>query len=405
MQSAGSKVSVGKVIYSTTMLLNQLLQQPRTSSSLLVWEPFREQDQEELVKEVIGLANADVDGPRYILFGYNAGAMEGSGIVGIDESAMADLKTAHRLISALVEPVLHLAFIYDRINSKLVGALEIDGCDEGPYVVGQDCSEKLSRGQAWIREGRDLRSVDATDLAPLSAPEPTKAAKPPPPIDVGFNDQPDCNFLEMPVPDTSDPPFAKDKKEVKQPLDLKKAIIDTVGTITTRILRLGRAPAHGADKGDTDSHTDTFRATVTLFGDADNHYYYEEKALQLNLAVCNKGAEGIEGVSIELGFPRLPDFDVADRLYVSPFDKRSPYELKNLGYPEVERLDDAILVRSSIGALGPGSPAQAFKCALRLAVGPGMQGRKLAIHYTLRGENEQNLGKGRLKIKFGEISA
>ena len=42
---------------------------------MVVCDPFREQDQEELVKEVIGLANADVDGPRYILFGINAGAM------------------------------------------------------------------------------------------------------------------------------------------------------------------------------------------------------------------------------------------------------------------------------------------------------------------------------------------
>ncbi|MEE8157436.1 MAG: hypothetical protein V3T51_04710, partial [Gammaproteobacteria bacterium] len=81
------------------------------------------------------------------------------------------------------------------------------------------------------------------------------------------------------------------------------------------------------------------------------------------------------------------------------------YEVKNLGYPEVQRRDDAILVRSSFGVLAPGSPVQAFKCALRLAVGPGMQGKKIAILYTLRGQNEQSLGKGRLKIKFGEVSA
>ncbi|MCH7636438.1 MAG: hypothetical protein IIA12_02065, partial [Proteobacteria bacterium] len=117
------------------MILTQLLQQPTTSSKLLVCDPFRVPDQEELVKEVIGLANADVDGPRYILFGANPGAMEGSGVVGIAESAMADLKKAHRLLSVLIEPVVHLAFIFDRINGKLVGALEIDGCDEGPYVV------------------------------------------------------------------------------------------------------------------------------------------------------------------------------------------------------------------------------------------------------------------------------
>ena len=394
------------------MLLTQLLQHPKTSSKLLVCDPFREQDQEELVREVIGLANADVDGPRYILFGVNAGGMEGSGIVGIDESAMAELKKAHRLVSALIEPILHLAFIYDRINSKLVGALEIDGCDEGPYAVGKDFSENLSRGQSWIREGRELRAVDPTDLAPVSKPKatkkPAKAAKPPP-IEVGFNDQPDCKLLEMPVPDTSDPPFSQEKSKAKKRLDLRKVIKDTVGTVTTRILSLGRAgkrdPAADSDERDADTQTDATKSTETLFGAAENHYFYEEKALKLNLAVCNEGEERIEDVAIELGFPRLPDFDVADRLYTSPFDKRSEYELKNLGYPEVERRDDAIFVRSSLRFLTPGNPEPAFKCALRLAVGPGMRGKKLAILYTLRGQDEQRLGKGRLKIKFSKVSA
>ncbi len=394
------------------MLLKQLIASPKTSSKLVVCDPFREPDQEELVKEVIGLANADVDGPRYILFGINAGAIAGGGIVGIADSAMADLKKAHRLLSTLIEPVLQLAFIYDRINGKLVGTLEIDGCDDGPYVVGQDFSEKLSRGQFWIREGWDLRTVEHTDLAQIRTSKAAKQhakATEQPSITVGFNDQPDCELLELPVPDTSDPPFAQDKWKVTQLLDLKKAIKDTIETVTTRILHLGRAPKHDpvvvSDEYGADTQTDLFRETGILFDNAENHYYFEEKALKLNLTVCNKGTEGIEGVSIELGFPRLPDFDVADQLYISPFDKRSSYEVKNLGYPKVEHRDGAILVRSSLGALAPDRPEPAFKCALRLAVGPRMMGRKVAIQYKLRGQSEQSLGKGRLKIKFVKESA
>ena len=65
------------------MLLQQLIQKPIASSKLVVCDPFRMPEPAELVKEVIGLANADVDGPRYILFGINPGGMEGSKIVGI----------------------------------------------------------------------------------------------------------------------------------------------------------------------------------------------------------------------------------------------------------------------------------------------------------------------------------
>ena len=86
------------------MLIKQLVQQPATSSRLLVCDPFQMPGKDELVKQVIGLANARVDGPRHILFGINAGAMEGSKIVGMNDDSIAVLKKAHRQISELVVP-------------------------------------------------------------------------------------------------------------------------------------------------------------------------------------------------------------------------------------------------------------------------------------------------------------
>ena len=75
-----------------------------------------------------------------------------------------------------------------------------------------------------------------------------------------------------------------------------------------------------------------------------------------------------------------------------------------MGYPDVERRRDAIFVRNQIGAVAPGDAQEALRCPLRLAVGPRMQGRKLAVLYKLRGPQEQVLGKGRLKIRFGDIA-
>ncbi|MGI9271750.1 MAG: ATP-binding protein [Woeseiaceae bacterium] len=394
------------------MLLKQLIESPMNSSRLLVCDPFRELDREELVTEVIGLANADVDGPRNILFGVNAGALDGGGIVGIAESYIADLKRAHRILSELIEPVLHLAFIYDRINGKLVGALEIDGCDDRPYIVGKNFSEKLSRGQCWVREDRDLRSVQPGDLSRSETIEPVK--KPvkmgkPPPIAVGFNDEPSCRLLEVAIPDSSDPPFAEDKRQREQSSELKQTIREKIGTVTTRILRLGSGrkqdESDKTEESGTDTQGDDFDETQTVLADANDHYFFEEKALRLNLCARNMGSEEIENVSIKLGFPRVQGFEVVDRLYTSPFDKRSQQSGKNLGYPGVERSDDAAVVRGTINRLVPGSPKQVFNCDLRLAVGPRMKGKKIAILYTLRGPDNQSVGKGRLKIKFAKESA
>lgn len=392
------------------MLLKQLLDSPRTSSNLVVYDPFGDLDREELVKEVVALANADVEGPRNILFGVNAGGVDGHSVVGISEDAVGDLKKAHRLLSALIEPVLQLAFIFDRINGKLVGALEIDGCDFGPYFIGHDWNQSLSLGQCWVRDGREIRAVDRADLvngnsngngnSPALVEEPASLVENPD-IEVGFNEEPDCKYIELSVPDTSDPPFSDEDHDVKRSSKLSKAIKDTVGTVTTHILRLGPGAGKGAAKAaEKDSPNEASDEASEIRADAQNHYYYEEKALRLNLCASNQGENDIEDISIELGFPRLPGFDIADRLYTSPFDKRSAAEIKSLGYPEVESSDAAIFVRGSIGLLAPEKPEQLFRCELRLVVGPEMKGRKLAVHYKLRAPNRQNLSTGRLKIRF-----
>ena len=388
------------------MLLKKLLESPKTSSKLLVCDPFREQDQEELVKEVIGLANADVDGPRYIIFGVNVGTMEGSGIVGITESAIADLKKAHRLLSALIEPVLHLAFIYDRINGKLVGALEIDGCDDGPYVVRRDFSKKLAGGQSWIREGAQLRAVDPIDMEQIRARVGRKQTWA---VKIGFDDQPECELLELKIPDTSKPPSIQAKQQIKQTLDWKKKIKDTLGTINTQLSRLLHVRQHGVeaefDTRGINTLIEHHEKSGNEFTEADEYYFFEEKALKLNLTICNKDEDGLVDVSIKLAFPRTRGFDVVDHLCTGPDDKRTRLEIEMADYPEVQRLKHGTVARASLGYLAPNRPQQVFSCALRLAVGPTMRGKKVAIKYTLRAKNKQSVGRGRLKIKFSEVSA
>jgi len=389
------------------MLLQQLIQQPITSSKLVVCDPFRMPEPAELVKEVIGLANADVDGPRYILFGINPGGMEGSKVVGIKDDAAAALKKAHRLISAQIEPVVSLAFIFDRINGKLVGALEIDGGEDGPFVPGEDVSTELSGDQTWVREGRELRVVDISDLGSTDAEvstEETEEEAPAelletPSIDVGFNEEPDCDLIELSIPDTSDPPFVGEKESLGDQAGLTETLKSAVHTMTTKIVSLARGRSKDADP---DSSTDVVKAAQDLITESENHYYYEEKALQLNFSVLNTGSHPVDDLHIEFGFPKIEDFDIADQIHMSPFDKSSHPATRNQGYPDVERGKKGFIVRNRIGVLEPAVPTPALKCPLRMAVGPGAQKRKMAILYTLRRAGEI-VGEGRLKIMFGKV--
>ena len=390
------------------MLLQQLIQQPITSSKLVIFDPFRVPDPSELVKEVIGLANANVEGPRYILFGVNPGGIDGSKIVGIKDDAAAALKKAHRVISAQIEPVVSLAFIFDRFNGKLAGALEIDGGEDGPFVPGKDFSADGPGEKTWVREGRELRVVDISELgthnAQGSTGEPDKdvAAKPIeiPVIDVGFGEDPKCDVLELSIPDTSDPPFANESTDTGSQTSLTQTLKSAVNTVTTRLVGLAR----GGSQDDEESSTDVVRAAQNLITEAENHYFYEEKAVQLNFSVFNTGSHAVDDLHIEFGFPKIDDFDIADRIHMSPFDKSSHPATRNKGYPDVARIDKGFIVRNKIGVLPPAAPTPALRCPIRVAVGPGAQKRKVAVIYTLR-QGDEVIGEGRLKIRFGTVVA
>ena len=390
------------------MLLQQLIQQPTTSSKLVIFDPFRMPEPSELVKEVIGLANADVEGPRYILFGVNPGAIDGSKIVGIKDDAAATLKKAHRVISAHIEPVVSLAFIFDKINGKLAGALEIDGGEDGPFVPGEAFAADDTGEKTWVRDGRELRIVDISELGGSPArgsagtPNEEAAAEPIeiPDIDVGFGEDPQCDVIELSIPDSSNPPFADESGDADSQTSLTQTLKSAVNTMTTRLVGLAR----GRSKDDDDSSTDVVKAAQDLITEAENHYYYEEKALQLNFSVLNTGSHAVDDLHIEFGFPKIDDFDIADRVHVSPFDKSSHPATRNRGYPEVKPIDKGFIVRSKIGTLQPAVSTPALRCPIRMAVGPGAQTRTVAVLYTLR-RGDEVIGEGRLKIRFGAVVA
>ena len=120
--------------------------------------------------------------------------------------------------------------------------------------------------------------------------------------------------------------------------------------------------------------------------------------------MLNTGSHPVDDLHIEFGFPKIEDFDIADRIHMSPFDKSSLPATRNQGYPDVERGRKGFIVRNKIGVLQPAVPTPALKCSLRMAVGPGAQKRKMAILYTLRRAGEI-VSEGRLKIKFGKVVA
>ncbi len=388
-----------------TMLLKQMLASPTTSSELLVFDPFQAFDRESLVREVIGLANASVEGPRNILFGVNPGGVNGAKIVGIPDNAVGDLKRAHRLISGLVEPLLELAFVFDRIDGKLVGALEIGGCEFGPYFLAHDLSDELRRGACWQRDGRELVEIDrrallightqvSEEVEPVALPDDVEAS-------IGFNDDPDCEFIEVSVPDASNPPFADENTsgETSTTRTISQTLKNTM-RLTTQMLNLAKE-----DESANDDACDEHDAGKEIAEAARKHYFFEECAAKVDLCIRNDCDTELRDVAVEIGMPRLPGLDLADQIYTNPFDKRAANVGGKSSYPDVEHRSSAIFARTTIGSIAAKDTRSLFGTSLRFAVKPKALGKKVALRCVLRAADGSKLCEGRVKMRFNEAPA
>ena len=77
-------------------------------------------------------------------------------------------------------------------------------------MPGEEVSAGLSNGQTWVRQGRDLRVVDISDLGSSEADGSTEGSDQEglpesleiPDIDVGFGEDPGCDLIELSITDT-----------------------------------------------------------------------------------------------------------------------------------------------------------------------------------------------------------
>lgn len=382
------------------MLLEPLLDQPADSPHILFrLEPYGSPRREQLIRDIIGLANAAFDVPRYIVFGAD-GHTGSPGRRGLSEAELETVKADVREASRLIEPELQLAPVYSRIEGKFFAAVEIHACDNPPYVVKEDFSRRLRRGECWVRTGVHSRPVKRADLDRMYA---QKAAVSKPKVQVGLSGDPAREVLELDMPDTGSPPSLQAMEKLRQSIEAKQAARQ-LNRDDTDVARLVHTRLYGADQPfvprGMDTLVDGLSSVEDEYREADLYYFYEQQAIKLNLTVSNGCDHALEGAAIELSIPRTEDFDVAEHLVAGPAATASNLEKELAGYPQVHKKGNVITVRASLGDIPPGARLPVFECPLRLAVGPKMKGQKVAIRYALVAQGLGMPCRGRLKLKF-----
>ena len=142
-------------------LLESLLKQTEHEGLDFKKSLYFKQRYEDLLKDVIGMANAKISGPRYIVFGVKENTNQIKELFSIQEPI--DAATYQEIILENIEPNLVCHLNYVHYEGKLLAILEIPEPQEQPYMLKKQYGS-LHKGYCYVRKGSKNEHATRADF-------------------------------------------------------------------------------------------------------------------------------------------------------------------------------------------------------------------------------------------------
>jgi hypothetical protein len=389
------------------MQFEKLLQQPADAPNLLLQGAVcGPAEHAKLLREVLGLANAAGKGQRHILFGVSR-EDDCFSYLQLSDGDLRVLESYPDLVARYIEPTLAVEALIGTAHGHLVAALSINSCDDPPYIIKMDASRDLRRGDCWVREGGVCRPAQRADFDRMyrstAERRPVTSNRI---VQLGFGTDPMQQSLALALPERQNPPSAQAAARMKKQIEARRAARN-VNLEDTGLARLVHARLYGNEQPFEAHGLDTlvqgYNAVLEDHVDHDNYYHFETQAVKLNFSMVNTGQTPLENVRLMLSLPWAETFRVADRLYGPPGKPVTKKESELLGYPSVQRYQTVVQVKNAYVSLEPDVVTPVFEQALRIAVGPELAGKKVAMRYAIQATGLARPEEGTLKVAFKPV--
>ncbi len=356
------------------------------------------------LRDVLALANASVEGNRYIVVGVDFDDKGRKRTHAIDTEDFSGKPSYQSLANEFIEPPIRIRYKPVSFDGTRIGDFEIGDCQDRPYMMRADFSEQLRRGDAYKRVKDAAVKMGRRQLMELfehKFRDSVSAGD----IEVGFPGEIIHKELALPTCDLSNMPSALASAKLEEMLNIRNNVSRNSGS-TTMVARLTHARLYGTEDPYVDRSPEEIMVELneirTRYRHQDDHFLFDDRAEKLQLVVYNQGDEPIIDASLSIALPNHNAFYVADRLPKRPvndrFVDRTPDEIAS--YPAVTLKDDSVHITAKIGDIPTGEPIEVFTSPLLLCVGSDLQDRRFGIRYALHGQNLRAPAKGQLKLTF-----
>jgi hypothetical protein len=357
---------------------------------------YRKDAHEDLLTDVMAMANADVEGDRHIVVGVKHRADGTREFLGVAPAEFVDPAIYQQLVRANIEPHVNLDYFGVDLEGVRVGVFKISGCTEQPYMMKKDFG-KLKAGDAFVRRGGQQARLTRPDLDRMVA---RRARGGPKDEDLTVSFSEEGVVTDLTLTALRDVELASDraKKEIEAILQEREERRGNPGRPSF---------AHGLESlsvvgslfGGTPYHVrtdeelrDNLAHIKKTYKEDDLYEMFDKHAFGLNVYVEHAGTQYVEDATFELYIPKTAGLWVADRVYSKPDHGplgRSTYLLSALrtGYPDVAKKANSIIVSDHHASIKHQRITKVFTEPLRIAAFKDLAGQTLQLEFLIHGKN------------------
>ena len=373
---------------------------PAGDSVILRERPYAQVEKQAFLRDVIGLANALVDGPRYLILGVRDQGVHQREFVGMTEAEIAEARKIYQaLILKYVEPDLAIDFNVLNLDGNAVAILSLNRCDAPPYLLKENLSNSMREGSGWIfreQSPKRLRRVDMQKLFEKTLFGPAHQPK----IQVGFVGKRVVEELVVDVLDLAEMPSKVAGNKFRKLMEAKQAARDVGARTLTHIQRLVHVREFGAAQPYESASDTSLKRRVNSAEEehfwADDYYEFETRTHKVNLALKNIGEAALRDGQLTLEFPRIEGFGISDYLRTSQNEE----DKKPVEYPKVVAGEKTIRVQVAVRDIPGGAAVPAFAEPLRMWAREPAAGQTLPVDFRLIGSGLTEPVTGTLRIRI-----
>ena len=355
------------------------------------------------LRDVLALANATVEGNRYIVVGIEFDNKGRKRALPIDQEDFSGKPSYQALANEFIEPPIRIRYKPVSFDGKRVGVFEIGDCQDRPYMMRADFSEQLRRGDAYKRVKNVPVKMGRRQLMELfehKFRDSVSAGD----IEVGFPGDIIHKEFTMPTCNLSTMPSALASAKLEEMLNIRN--MSTSSGSTTMVARLTHARLYGTEDPYIDRSPEDILIELnqirSKYRHQDHNFLFGDHSERLQMVVYNQGEEPIIDASLAIALPNHNALYVAEgppkRQVNDRFVDRTPDEIAS--YPAVTLKDDSIQVMTKIGDIPVGELIEVFASPLLMCIGGELGGRRLGVRYQVHGQNLRAPAKGQLRINF-----